>query len=175
MTLRLPAFPWDRLAPIAERAREHPDGVVDLSVGTPVDPTPDVVQRALCEASDSPGYPTTAGLPELRDACTQWLARRTAASDVGFLPTIGSKEIVAWLPTDRSTTPSGCSRARSAIGASVSQGKAGNRSVIRSPPDQASSLGGTFASNGASNDCPPSLAAPPGEPRSEKNSALAAV
>ena len=99
MTLRLPAFPWDTLAPIAERAREHPDGVVDLSVGTPVDPTPDVVQRALCEASDSPGYPTTAGLPELRDACTQWLARRTGASDVGFLPTIGSKEIVAWLPT----------------------------------------------------------------------------
>ena len=43
MTLRLPAFPWDTLAPIAERAREHPDGVVDLSVGTPVDPTPDVV------------------------------------------------------------------------------------------------------------------------------------
>ena len=99
MTLRLPAFPWDTLAPIAERAREHPDGVVDLSVGTPVDPTPDVVQRALCEASDSPGYPTTAGLPELRDACTQWLARRTGATDVGFLPTIGSKEIVAWLPT----------------------------------------------------------------------------
>ena len=50
MTSRLPEFPWDTLAPIADRAREHPDGVVDLSVGTPVDPTPDVVQRALCEA-----------------------------------------------------------------------------------------------------------------------------
>ena len=106
MTLRLPAFPWDTLAPIAERAREHPDGVVDLSVGTPVDPTPDVVQRALCEASDSPGYPTTAGLPELRDACTQWLARCTGATDVGFLPTIGSKEMVAWLPTGLGIGPS---------------------------------------------------------------------
>ena len=106
MTIWLPEFPWDTLAPIAERAREHTDGVVDLSVGTPVDPTPDVVQRALCEASDSPGYPTTAGLPELGDACTQWLARRTGASDVGFLPTIGSKEMVAWLPTGLGIGPS---------------------------------------------------------------------
>jgi aspartate/methionine/tyrosine aminotransferase len=44
---RLPDFPWDQLAPYAETARAHPDGVVDLSVGTPVDPTPDVVRRAL--------------------------------------------------------------------------------------------------------------------------------
>jgi len=29
------------------RARAHPGGIVDLSVGTPVDPTPAVVQAAL--------------------------------------------------------------------------------------------------------------------------------
>ena len=44
---RLPDFPWDQLASYAVQARAHPDGIVDLSVGTPVDPTPDVVRRAL--------------------------------------------------------------------------------------------------------------------------------
>jgi len=34
---RLPDFPWDRLTSFAEVARAHPDGIVDLSVGTPVD------------------------------------------------------------------------------------------------------------------------------------------
>ena len=40
----LPDFPWDRLVPYADKARAHPGGIVDLSVGTPVDPTPEVVQ-----------------------------------------------------------------------------------------------------------------------------------
>ena len=49
----LPAFPWDTLAPFAAIAREHPRGIVDLSVGTPVDPTPVVVRDALIAASDA--------------------------------------------------------------------------------------------------------------------------
>ncbi len=96
----LPDFPWDVLAPYAERARTHPQGVIDLSVGTPVDPTPDLVQRALREASDAPGYPTAAGRLEMRAACARWLLRSTGA-DVevdAILPTIGSKEMVAGLP-----------------------------------------------------------------------------
>ena len=43
----LPDFPWDTLVPYGEVARAHPGGVVDLSVGTPVDPTPQVVRAAL--------------------------------------------------------------------------------------------------------------------------------
>ena len=65
---RLPDFPWDRLTSYAATARAHPDGIVDLSVGTPVDPTPEVVQAALRAAADSPGYPLTIGLPETRQA-----------------------------------------------------------------------------------------------------------
>jgi succinyldiaminopimelate transaminase len=98
--MRLPDFPWDVLAPYGERAGQHPDGAVDLSIGTPVDPVPEVVQAALRAASDTPGYPTTAGTPDLQDAIGTYLARRckvTAA--IGVLPTIGSKELVAWLPT----------------------------------------------------------------------------
>ena len=99
---RLPDFPWDRLTPYGEVARAHPDGIVDLSIGTPVDPTPAVVQQALREAADSPGYPATIGLTETRQACIDWLARRFAVTGLGLdavLPTIGSKELIAGLPT----------------------------------------------------------------------------
>jgi len=99
---RLPDFPWDKLTAYAERARAHPDGLVDLSVGTPVDPTPDVVQAALRGASDAPGYPTTIGLPETRQACIDWLDRRFGVSGLGLgsvLPSVGSKELIAGLPT----------------------------------------------------------------------------
>src|SRR4051795_13775706 len=76
---KLPDFPWDRLAPAGQRARGHPDGIVDLSVGTPVDPTPAVVRAALSAAADAPGYPLTAGSAELRAAASSWLARRFGA------------------------------------------------------------------------------------------------
>jgi succinyldiaminopimelate transaminase len=80
-------------------ASRHPDGIADLSVGTPVDPTPQVVQAALQAASDAPGYPLTAGSPELLAAARGWLHRRLGApADVAVLPTIGSKELVALLP-----------------------------------------------------------------------------
>jgi succinyldiaminopimelate transaminase len=100
--LALPDFPWDRLAPFGDQARKHPDGIVDLSVGTPVDPTPAVIRRALSDASDAPGYPQTYGTPPLRAAVAQWFARRRLVPGLdpdGVLPTIGSKELVAWLPT----------------------------------------------------------------------------
>jgi succinyldiaminopimelate transaminase len=71
----LPDFPWDVLAPYAALARQHPDGAVDVSVGTPVDPTPDLIQAALRDASNASGYPTTAGRDELRVACSAWLSR----------------------------------------------------------------------------------------------------
>jgi succinyldiaminopimelate transaminase len=97
----LPDFPWDRLTPYAEKARSHPDGLVDLSVGTPVDPTPELIQRALADAADAPGYPLTAGTPALREAICGWFVRRFgAALDPDcVLPVIGTKELVAWLPT----------------------------------------------------------------------------
>ena len=108
--LHLPDFPWDSLAPLKERASAFVDpslpgsagvGIVDLSVGTPVDPTPEVVRAALADASDAPGYPQTYGTADLREAVAAWFAARRGAPDVdpaGVLPTIGSKELVAWLP-----------------------------------------------------------------------------
>jgi succinyldiaminopimelate transaminase len=98
---RLPVFPWDRLEPYKTAAVAHPDGVVDLSVGTPVDPVPAVIQQALSAAADSPGYPVTYGTPALREAIADWLRGRlgVAADPAHVLPLIGSKELVGWLPT----------------------------------------------------------------------------
>ncbi len=98
----LPVFPWERLAPYAEIASAHPGGLVDLSVGTPVDPTPAIVQDALRGAANAPGYPLTAGSPAVRAAVAGWLARRLGVRGLdpsAVLPTIGSKELVALLPS----------------------------------------------------------------------------
>ena len=102
MTLaaRLPAYTWDRIAPLGEQARLHPDGLVDLSMGTPVDPVPSVIRDALAAASDAPGYPATHGTSRLREAAAGWLARShsVSVSPDDVLPVIGTKEFIAWLP-----------------------------------------------------------------------------
>jgi succinyldiaminopimelate transaminase len=94
-------YPWDAVAPYAERARRHADGIVDLSIGSPVDATPPVVARALAAATDAHAYPQTVGTPPLRQAIVDWYARRRAVHGLTpdhVLPTIGSKELVALLP-----------------------------------------------------------------------------
>ena len=93
----LPAFPWDRLADLKATAAAHPDGPVDLSVGSPVDPTPAVAQDALAAAADAPAYPLTHGTPALRAAALGWLERRhgvTGLAPDAVLPSIGAKEMV---------------------------------------------------------------------------------
>ncbi|MET9366928.1 bifunctional succinyldiaminopimelate transaminase/glutamate-prephenate aminotransferase [Streptomyces griseoflavus] len=105
---RLPTFPWDKLEPYKKTAAAHPDGIVDLSVGTPVDPVPEPIQKALTAAADSPGYPTVWGTPELRDAITRWAEHRLGARGITHrhvLPVVGSKELVAWLPTQLGLGP----------------------------------------------------------------------
>lgn len=99
--LNLPDYPWDAMAPYVQEAQQHPGGAVNLSIGTPVDPTPEIVQRALRDASNAPGYPTTHGTPELREAISGWYRRRRSVTldPADILPTVGSKELVAWLPT----------------------------------------------------------------------------
>ena len=109
MTLaaRIPSYPWDDLAPLKEKANAFPGGVVDLSLGSPADPVPSTVREALAAAADAPGYPTTAGTRELREAAVGWLGR---ALDVhvpssAVLPVVGTKEFIAWLPTQLGLGP----------------------------------------------------------------------
>jgi succinyldiaminopimelate transaminase len=99
--LALPEFPWHSLVPYGDRARQHPDGIIDLSVGSPVDPTPEPIRAALAAATDAHAYPQTAGTPALREAIVAWFARRRDVTDLSVanvIPTIGSKELVALLP-----------------------------------------------------------------------------
>lgn len=79
--------------------REHQQPA-DLSIGSPVDPTPALVQEALAAAADSPGYPTVAGAPATNASFSAWMRRRAGvtAQDLGAIPSIGSKELVALLP-----------------------------------------------------------------------------
>ena len=102
MAFSLPDFPWDSLEPFKKQAALHPDGLIDLSVGSPVDDTPVIAQEALSLAGNAPSYPLTAGTPELRSAIAAWWQRRrnTGPLDHGnVIPTIGSKEMVGLLPT----------------------------------------------------------------------------
>lgn len=94
-------YPWDAVASYAERARAHPDGMVDLSIGSPVDETPAVIADALKSATDAHAYPQTVGTPALRAAIADWYGRRrgvTGLTPAHVLPTVGSKELVALLP-----------------------------------------------------------------------------
>lgn len=101
MTTGLPARPWELLRPQLRTALAHPDGVVGLSFGTPVDDVPQVIQDGLATGAGIPGYPPTHGTRELRAAIVAGLERRfgiTGLAESAVLPTIGSKEMVAALP-----------------------------------------------------------------------------
>lgn len=109
LSRRLPDFPWDTIAAARDRARAHPDGVCDLSVGTPVDPVPDLAVRALADAAaDWAGYPTVWGTPALRAAVRGHVERRWGSlplTDEHVLPVVGTKELVAHLPLQLGVGP----------------------------------------------------------------------
>ncbi|NMD56498.1 MULTISPECIES: succinyldiaminopimelate transaminase [Tsukamurella] len=98
----LPDFPWDTLADAKAKAAAHVGGIVDLSVGTPVDPVAEPIRRALYEGSAFPGYPATIGTVALREAAAAALSRRYGTVELpesAILPVIGTKEAIAQLPS----------------------------------------------------------------------------
>ena len=97
----LPEYPWQSLKPFSEKAALHKEGAIDLSVGSPIDATPKVVQDALRNFSNAPGYPSTAGTQEFRESVAKWFSTRREVSGIDpdqVMPTIGSKELISWLP-----------------------------------------------------------------------------
>jgi succinyldiaminopimelate transaminase len=97
----LPDYPWDMMAPYRDRAQEHVGGIVDLSIGSPIDKTPMMIREALAAATDAHTYPQTQGTRELRRAISDWFQRRRGVSGLALdnvIPSIGSKEMVALLP-----------------------------------------------------------------------------
>src|SRR2546423_13345199 len=72
-----PPYPHDRLRELRAVAEAVPGGLVDCSVGTPVDAMPEVAQRALADAAaGATGYPPAIGSPAYREAAAAWIGRR---------------------------------------------------------------------------------------------------
>lgn len=101
----LPQFPWDSLTRAKATAAAHEEGMVNLSVGTPVDEVASIIRQGLSEGAAAPGYPQTVGTPELRAAIVAAMARRygvtglePAVNGGNVLPVIGTKEAIGWLP-----------------------------------------------------------------------------
>ncbi|GGG78033.1 succinyldiaminopimelate transaminase [Corynebacterium pelargi] len=96
----LPDFPWNSLEPAKAQASQHPEGLINLSVGSPVDDVAPGIQLALAEAGAAGGYPQTIGTPALRQAIVDSLARRYGISPApAVLPVVGTKEAIALLPS----------------------------------------------------------------------------
>jgi succinyldiaminopimelate transaminase len=74
-----------------------PGGLVDCSVGTPYDPPPPAVVRALATSGTERGYPASAGGPGLREAAADWMDRRfgVSISPADVAACVGTKELVA--------------------------------------------------------------------------------
>ena len=95
---QLQPYPFARLRE-AMQGVTPPEGVtpVPLHIGEPKHPTPEVITNALTASlHELEKYPLTAGLPELRQACADWLQRRynglTVNPDTEVLPVLGSRE-----------------------------------------------------------------------------------
>ena len=96
-----PPYPHDRLAELRATADAVPGGIVDCSVGTPVDPMPEVARRALADAAAAAtGYPAAIGAPAYREAAAAWIGRRFGVpiAPDAVVACVGTKELVASLP-----------------------------------------------------------------------------
>jgi len=96
-----PPYPQDRLSTLKETADALSGGVVDASVGTPVDPMPEVAVRAMEDAiRGATGYPPSIGSVPYREAAAEWIARRfgVTVAPTAVTACIGTKELVASLP-----------------------------------------------------------------------------
>jgi succinyldiaminopimelate transaminase len=96
-----PPYPHDRLEHLRVAASAVTGGMVDASVGTPIDPMPAVAIQALVDAAPgATGYPPTIGTPAFRTAAAAWVRRRFAVEiDADeLIACVGTKEVVASLP-----------------------------------------------------------------------------
>ena len=96
-----PPYPYDRLGELTALAAELDGGAVDLSIGTPCDPTPPEVIAALSSGGSARGYPPSIGTPAFRGAAADWIGRRLGAdvdADTELAACVGSKEFVASVP-----------------------------------------------------------------------------
>jgi N-succinyldiaminopimelate aminotransferase len=94
---KLQPYPFERLRALFAGS-QHTGGLahVNLSIGEPKHPTPELVKQALIDNLDGLSvYPGTQGLPVLRKAISDWILRRFDAlvdPETQVLPILGSRE-----------------------------------------------------------------------------------
>lgn len=95
-----PPYPQDRLKEIRKLPAVHGHELVDLSIGTPVDPVPAIAMELGESLSSARGYPSSAGSAHLREAAATWIGHRfdveVGIDAIGAC--VGSKEFVSSLP-----------------------------------------------------------------------------
>lgn len=93
----LQPYPFERLRKLfAGAAPSDQYRPISLGIGEPKHPTPTVITEALSQAYDGLAqYPATAGLPILRQSCTNWVQKRynlLLDPETQVLPILGSRE-----------------------------------------------------------------------------------
>ena len=100
---RLPPYVFNITAELKMAARHRGEDIIDMSMGNPDGATPPHIVAKLVEASERPdthGYSVSKGIPRLRQAISDWYARRYNIQfdpDSEAIVTIGSKEGLAHL------------------------------------------------------------------------------
>ena len=95
---KLQPYPFQRLRDLFAGTTPNPDyKPINLSIGEPKHATPALIRDALVDnLAGLANYPTTAGIPALRQAISSWLARRysipTPDAEKEIVPVNGSRE-----------------------------------------------------------------------------------
>jgi len=95
---KLHPYPFEKLRALLAGAQPPSDlRHISLSIGEPKHPAPDLAMQSLFDNKEKYGqYPTSKGIPELRDAIAAWLKARFNAThidaDKHILPLNGTRE-----------------------------------------------------------------------------------
>ena len=95
---KLQPYPFQRLRDLFAGIKPNPEfSPVNLSIGEPKHATPALIQQALVDnLAGLANYPTTLGVPALREAIAAWLSRRYGIplmnAETEIVPVNGSRE-----------------------------------------------------------------------------------
>lgn len=92
-------YPFEKLTALKQGIVPPEKAHISMSIGEPAHPTPDFIRQALLDNSKGLGnYPTTKGIPALREAIAGWLSRRFSIPqsqidpETQVLPVSGTRE-----------------------------------------------------------------------------------
>lgn len=94
---QLHSYPFEKLAALKRGIVPPVDkSAIMLSIGEPAHATPNIIKQALLDnLSGLSNYPTTKGLPELRQAIAHWITQRFSCiidAETQVLPVSGTRE-----------------------------------------------------------------------------------